>query len=809
MSYRTDLAAALRAVGPSGRVRRAGAQTAALTVAVGKWVVAEAVRPPAVAVPSEAATEPTGRPRLAAVPLSPASAALVGGGGVDVGALPPADAAVVDLLTGATDGDGGPLLDVAVGAFHAAAGYPPGLDWPDCAGGDADGNPADEDQRLSGLDDGGEGSEADPEWGAPLIGCPGVAERSREELLVSFLPWVTVPEGTQIPMGDAPLLRTADLLWPPLVEVSSEEDAVRGAGGARDAADGSTEEALYVAPPPTVVAVFWPRVWADEVWAQGGVWAALARVGAMASTATAAGTTPPPAAAATLQAAVAGAARLGCGAGDVPPLAVAPVLRAAAAVGDDRTATAVLARLAAAPPPPDTTGAPADPPRPPRGLRSTDEAAAVAGLARRWGAAGRRDELALLRRVVASGGAASLVAVRWLATELSSRRCQAAPDGAVGAAAAGVTAAAQIHCMAAARLDVPDAVAAVQATFSPSSPVSDMAELFSHVMNENVAASSPPTWLALVATGRLAVESLADISPSELPRVTRLFTHLLSLGDCISVHKLYLVLAARPEAVALQMLVVVLTDPGVLAAGTHRWPTPGRDEATVAFRPVVAAFVELATRVTARSLVPTMCIPAALPPREVTSAPVPGADVTAFLRGLKMEHRVGPFRGGALAAAAWVAALISGASAPIGGYDVAAMPVTLAGGLCVGVTKDRAATGRRAAASHAALVAAVAHLRPLLRRGARGAAGAAAPTADNPLLDTSAMAAATREEPVSGPGSSCPSPTKLAKRLSLPAAAVSGPCDDGKTCTPPGSAPEARAVVFSRRRSKRIRIRET
>lgn len=807
MSYRADLAAALQAVGPSGRVRRAGAQQASIMAAVGKWVVADSVRPPAGAVPSEDATEPTGWPRLAAVPLSPASATMVGADGVDVGALPPADAAVMDLLTGATDGHGGPLLGVAVGAFHVAAGCPPGWDWPDCAGDDADGNSANEDQRLSGMDDGGEGSETDPEWDAPLIGCPEGAERRREELLVSSLPWVTVPEGVRIPMGDASLHRNADLLWPPSVEVSNEEDVVRGAGGAKDAADGSAEEALYEAPPPTVVAIFWPRVWADEVWAQGGLWAALARVGAMASTAAAAGTTPPPEAASTLQAAVAAAARPGCDVGDVPPLAVAPVLHAAAAIGDDHTATAVLARLAAPSLPPDTASAPADPPRPPRGLWSHNDAAAVARLARRWGTAGRRDELALLRRVVAAGGGASLVAVRWLAAELSSRRFQAAPDGAVGAAAAGVAEAAQIHCMAAARLDVPDAVAAVQATFSPSSPVSDMAELFSHVMTGNNAASSSPTSLALAAMGRLAVDGLADISPSELPRVTRLFTHLLSLGDCVSVHKLYLVLADRPKAVALQMLVAVLTDPGVLAAGTHRWQTPGRDEATVAFRPVVAAFVELATRVTARPPLPTTCIPEALPPQEVTSAPVPGSDVTAFLRGPEMEHQVGPFRGGSLPAAAWVAALISGGGAPIGGYDVAAVPVTLASGMCVRVTKDRAATGRRAAASHAALVAAVAHLRPLLRGRARGTAGAAAPTADDPLLDTSAMAGATREGPRSSPGSSCPSPTKLVKRLSLPTAAVSDPSDDGKTCTPPGSAPEARAVVLSPRRSKRTRIR--
>lgn len=86
---------------------------------MGKWVTADVVPPPPSRM-QEPDADHTRRPLLAAVPLSAASAALAGAQGVQVGALPAADSAVVDALTGAMDDDGVPLLGAALGAFHAA-----------------------------------------------------------------------------------------------------------------------------------------------------------------------------------------------------------------------------------------------------------------------------------------------------------------------------------------------------------------------------------------------------------------------------------------------------------------------------------------------------------------------------------------------------------------------------------------------------------------------------------------------------------------------------------------------------------------
>ncbi|KAK1866429.1 hypothetical protein I4F81_008949 [Pyropia yezoensis] len=355
--------------------------------------------------------------------------------------------------------------------------------------------------------------------------CPG-----REEVLVSSLQWVTVPDGVHVPMGGVPLHVGDDLLWPPTVEAANEEEMGSDASGAGGFLDGAHQEALYVPHPTTVVVVFWPRIWADKVWARGGLWAALARVRAMVSTATAAGAYDLPAAVFKLQAAVEDAARPSCVVGDVQSFAVAPILHLANVLDDVRTAMAVLRHLVL-PPPPGIADSPEDPPHAPRGLRPCDEAAVVADLARWLGCHARREELAVLRRVVSESGPPSMVAVRWLAAELSRKRFQAFPDGAVGSSAAGVTVAAQIHCATAARMDLSAAVAAVNATFLPSDLVTDMAELFCYVMNGNASAVPPHASLALVALGRLAVCSLVNVSPAMVPKVTRLFSNLLSLGD--------------------------------------------------------------------------------------------------------------------------------------------------------------------------------------------------------------------------------------------------------------------------------------
>lgn len=801
MSYREDLTEALRAVEALGCVSGNGAQRAAVATAVGKWVTADAELPLPPLVP-EPDTDPTWRPRLAAVPLSAASAALVGTDELDVGALPPADAAVVDVLTAVTDGDGVPLLEVALGAFHAATAYPPGSEWGIWTGDDRFGHCVDQLQRLTGAHDEDEGSQTDQEWDSSLTGPSGDDLMSRDELLVSSLPWVTVPEGVHVPMGGAPLRASDDLLWPPSVAISNEEEMGSDAGGAGGLLDGAHEEALYVTPPTTIIAVLWPRVWADEVWAQGGLWAALARVRAMVSTPAAAGSPQLPAVVSILQTAVANAARPGYGVGDVPSMAVAPILRLATAVNDSQTAMAVLRRLTL-PPPPGIADAPGDPPRAPRGLRFIHEAAAVAGLARWWGCNACREELAVLHKVVAEGGPASLVAVRWLAAELSRERYQAFPDGAVGALAAGVTAAVQIHCVTAARFDVPTAVAAVKAAFFPSSQVTDMAERFCSSMNGNISMVTPQASLALAAMGRLAVCDLVKVSPSMLPDITRLFTHLLSLGDCITLLSLYEKLSCRQEAIALQMLVAVLTDPGVLAAGTHRWQSSNRDEASSAFRPIAAAFVERATRVAARLPLPAFCIPAALPPREATAVPVPGAGLSTFLRGPSVEHTVGPFPGGLNAAIAWVDALLSGAGAAIGGYDVTAVPVTLVDGVCVVVTKNKGKTIERAAASHAALVAAISHLQSMLR----GVVGAAAPNADTPRSDACAIGAGTQNAQDPSTVSPSFSPVHRARCSKSDAAAINGHAYNDKDCTPLKRAAEGKNLELSQRDSKRSRHR--
>lgn len=72
----------------------------------------------------------------------------------------------------------------------------------------------------------------------------------------------------------------------------------------------------------------------------------------------------------------------------------------------------------------------------------------------------------------------------------------------------------------------------------------------------------------LADTGRLAVSGLVNVSPAMIPQVTRLLANSLSLGDKITLLILNEKLSCRQEAIALQMVVVVLPE------GPGRWHTP-------------------------------------------------------------------------------------------------------------------------------------------------------------------------------------------------------------------------------------------
>lgn len=260
-------------------------------------------------------------------------------------------------------------------------------------------------------------------------------------------------------------------------------------------------------------------------------------------------------------------ARSGCAVVDVMSFVVTPILRLAIVLDDIPMAVAVLRRLVL-PPLPGVVDAPDDLLRAPRGLRSGDEAATLADLARWWGLNARREKLAVLRQVLSESGRPSIVAVPWLAAELSRERFETFPDGAAGSSAAGVTMAAHIICATAARVDVFIAVAAVSDTFLPSFLATDMAGLFSSVTNGNVSSVPPHASLMLADTGRLAVSGLVNVSPAMIPQVTRLLANSLSLGDKITLLILNEKLSCRQEAIALQMVVVVLPE------GPGRWHTP-------------------------------------------------------------------------------------------------------------------------------------------------------------------------------------------------------------------------------------------
>ncbi|KAK1857664.1 hypothetical protein I4F81_000280 [Pyropia yezoensis] len=703
------------------------------------------------------------------------------------------------------DDDGGPLLGAALGAFDAATTSLEDVDGNTLQGDDCDSHSAGEQLRLNGARDDKEGCGSDQDWDASMAGpscgdCPG-----REGVLVSSLPLVTVPDGVHVPMGGVPLRASDDLLWPPTVEAANEEEMGSDASGAGGFLDGANQEALYVPPPTSVAVVFWPRIWADEVWARGGLWAALARVRAMVSSAATVGAYDLPAAVSILQSAVEDAARPSCVVGDVPSFAVAPILHLTNVLDDAPTAMAVLRRLVL-PSPPGIADSSDDPPRAPRGLRSFDEAAAVADLARWWGCNARREELAVLRRVVSESGPPSMEAVRWLAGESSRERFQAFLDGAVGSSAAEVTVAAQIHCATAARMDVSTAVAAVNATFLPSDLVTDMAELFCFVMNGNVSAGPPHASLALAALGRLAVSGLVNVSPAMVPKVTRLFSNSMSLGDNDTHLILHEKLSCRQEAVSLHMLVAVLSDPGVLAAGTHRWQSSGRDEATSVIRPVAATFVKRAAPM-ARHPLPTCCIPAALPPREATALQITGAGATSFLRGPSLKHTVGPVAGGVDSTKAWVDFLLFGAAAAIRGYDINAVPVTRTDGVCVMVTKSRRKTFERAATYHNASVAAVSHLQSLLRVGACGRFGTAGPSVDTPCSNACFSGLGTKTESAPSPASSCFSHVKRATRSTTSVTPSDGTSNNDNNCTSPKTAAVGKSLEPSPRPSKHSRNR--